>query len=152
MVKVKYRTRIFADQYFLDTILSDFSLLRKLMYIKAASKDHPTTHNIMLTEDADLLVGVGVLRLHAAFKRIPLPSFLGNEPDEIARNVKVAIHLTDSEPYRTVILTSPGKLSEYEENQHFRGMKTISAKADVDAKELINQYFQEFSNARDSAR
>ena len=127
------------------------------MIIKSSSEQHTKEHNVILEDDFnhnDLKVALRESLLDeenilCAIKPKPLPDFLKNETEEISRNVRYGIYLTNERPFIAGILTSSEKEQEYLENRHYEGITaSVIIRRGQTAIDLINKLYKEFELAR----
>jgi hypothetical protein len=161
MVKVRYKARLFSDQYFILWLKENENVdltLSHLTFIKASSKLYRKEHNVLFHVDAKKLIDSGIVnqnKLEASFKCVTIPNFLVDEDEELSRNVRYAIFLSSDTArgnYESVILTSPEKKEEYLKNKHYNTIKSVTIKDGEDAVELIKSYFKEFERERQTER
>ncbi|MBW2975121.1 hypothetical protein KY366_05380 [Candidatus Woesearchaeota archaeon] len=121
------------------------SLLTKLMYINAKSKDHTRQHNVISKKMFNKILedNKSMCRdlLRASFYDIDEPEIECIE-DEKERVVKYAIDLASTVPFKSIILTTPEKEEEYLENEHYKNVKEITVKSGDEAIRLINSFWE----------
>jgi len=163
MVKVKYSHRILCDRFFLDWLLAQqkarkHELLRRLMMIKASSKDHCKIHNVILDEEYNhpdlkkmIQENVKIIdNIKGAVKSLPSPDFLKDEKDNYSRNIRFAVRLTHTRPYNAVIFTSKPHVEAYLKNSHFINLTgSVIIKSDEEAALLIDTYYRSFESERE---
>lgn len=165
MVKVDYKYRLLCDKEFLNYVLNlnpelRKEILRTLMLIKSSSLYHTRYHNLILTEefqDVQLQAlitqrGIDIENIKGAIKAVDSPEFINSEADPISKNVRYGIYLTNSNPYRTCILTSTKFEEFYKKNEHMNGVSTVIIKSGDDALLLLRAFYREFSYQRNLLR
>ena len=158
MVKVTYAQRILCDSDFLEWLANQpekEQLLKKLMYIKASSLDHRQKHNLILDSEGKKCRAnpkINQKYLGGAFKGEENPKFLEVHQDDISKNIIFAIYLTNSKPYYCIFLTAEGKEDQYKSNEHFNPIKRVQIMSGDDAKNMINNFYRAFCNAREKER
>lgn len=154
MARVRYPGRILADKEFIQWLIENNKLaFLRLTHIKASSIDHRGEHNIILKNQADEILELGLIKSHTlkgAFKRKTLPEEIVEvHNNEIDQQVVYAIMLASKNPYfKAYILTTKEKAQEYEASSHYQNLKTIEVKAEEDALELIESFWRKFTYAR----
>lgn len=157
LTKVKYTARILADAEFVEWLIAhDKTYFFKLTHIKASSIECKKEHNIMLEEDVQKILSTGKIKetnLRAAFKGIPVPkeisSKLTNKVDQL---VVFAIVLATKTPFKSYIFTTKNKIEQYKSSLHFANIKSVSIKEEIDAVGVIDSFWNDFRNQRDSFR
>jgi hypothetical protein len=163
MVRVRYDRRLLFDadavNYLLglDDLKLRADIFRNLMYVKASSKEHKRSHNLILQEEYEKLKlsdsQKDIVRQALCVTDGPEFLFLFDE-DLVSKNVIFSISLASHTPFQTTIVTSPTKKAEYEKNQHYEPvpLKTVNVKGADDAIRLINQYAKEYFYQRQCSR
>ena len=147
MPSTKYESRLIADYNFYEEVIKKNPLLlRKLTYINANSIGHKRISNIIPKKifNKILINNPHLPRslLRSAFHDLEVEELESIE-DETERIIKYAIHITEETPHKSTILTSKTRVGEYQENQHYKGVKEIDVKCEDDAKELIERYWKQ---------
>lgn len=159
MVRVLFDTRILCDSSFMNWALKQTArtnIIKQLMRIKSNSKDFKGEHNHILDFDFKELTKEKVTEGHfirAAVKEVTLPHFLdGISEDFITKRIRYAIWLANKPPCNTHILTSPEKKCEYENNQHLKGMSSVTVCAGNEALAAIDRLWRLFVYKRELSR
>jgi len=157
MVKVEFERRFLADPVFFDTIVAEPILGTKLMHIKASSKKHPKTHNVILDVHADKVIekhSLSSSKVSACFHQESQPKELVQENGDISLLIRFAIYLSSKPPYTPVtILTTKEREQAILKNPHLEGIRSsVIVKSGTDAKMSIGVYFREYTHAKNSLR
>ncbi len=122
-------------------------LIEQFMRINSNSKQHKKNHIVISKKSFQEILNNNpeVAKypevLSSALRKIDLPEEIEAEENEITRNVEYAIYLSSISPFGTVILTTAERLKEYESNERYDGMKSITALADEQALLLIKDFY-----------
>lgn len=134
-------------------------LLSYLIYVKATSKEWKKQHSTLLESEAKLILGdnkIDERYLGGAFKIVPDPVLTGmatgTTTDSTTKTILYGIKLTDDPPYKSYILTCPEDQSKYEANDHLKRVTTVQIVSGEAARKIIQNFFAEFSRAREISR
>lgn len=158
MTKTSFPFRLVFDYEFYDKVIKENAktnpqdrpgLLTKLMYVNSNSKEYGRRHNIMsmktfnkiLTDNSSMSKSL----LRASFYPSENSSEIEVIDDEIERNIKYAIDLASSYPYKTIILTTLANEKKYLTNSHYAGVKEISVKSGNESLILLNDFWDSCS-------
>ena len=127
MTDGNFPARFVIDEHFVSHLLKDKTLavttFSKLTQIHTKSSQHPFCHNIIFDESFKACIKGKEIRGQAilgAAHPIPIPDFLREEKDPYAKLIRYSISIVDKIPRRIIILTSPEKQKDYENNQHYK--------------------------------
>lgn len=154
MPSVCFSHRLFFDKDFYNTIVKGDAksnerpnLLIKLMNINSRSKEHRREHNTISHRTFDNILqankSLSWETLRASIYPLNEPTDIEAIEDEIVRNIKHAIELISQPPFKTIIMTSDTKKSEYETNPHYvNAPRTVTLLSGQDCVDFINDYFK----------
>lgn len=149
MPSVRFSARLVFDRHFVNDvkekrITSSPLIFHQLMKINDRAKGLSRTHNVMSKKVFGSILdenpNMPRIVLKAAFFPIEEEAF-EDIPDEVERNIKIAIDLLEEEPHRTIIMTSEDMVPTYTGNPHFIGVKEIDVKAGSEAVAILEAFF-----------
>jgi len=164
MVKLEYDNRLLCDVAFLNSLRNlnareKAELVHKMLYIRTSSKQYKKEHIVVLKSSVPYILPELAAKENfgISFFSMDDPEFLESEADQICRTLKFASYLTSQPPYRCVILTDPETKQKYLENDHYKTnrentLRSVRILAGEEALNLINTYFRDFENLRQSTR
>ncbi len=156
-IEVDYDYLIVLDNHFLSWIKKVphwESIFKQLMYINNYSV-RKKKQIFLLHSQSELAFPNGSQNqyIRASYRAIEDPSYLSSfGEDIITKNIIFSIDVASDKPYRCYIFTSPEKLKDYSENEHYIKTKSISVKGGDEAIKIIGRYFDQFCSAKELAR
>ena len=151
MPSVQYRSRILVDEGFIRWLIEkDKTAFLKLTYIKSSSIDARGEHNIMIEEDGQKIImqTPSIIRetnLRAAFKGKEIPNEIKKvHTNKFDQMIVFAIAIATERPFSTYLLTTKKDSPSYLSSSHFKGVRSISVKAEEEALQVIHVLWNEF--------
>ncbi|OYT56657.1 MAG: hypothetical protein B6U68_02985 [Candidatus Aenigmarchaeota archaeon ex4484_14] len=161
MISIEYEYRILCDPHFFSWLKTNKTkdktadILFKLLRIKSSSAHHKKEHNVILERDYKKLEQNGILKriesvrelynvFRGAVKPVQEEDFLNEYEDPISKRVVYAIYLSNKRPFKTVIFTDPEHESKYHDNEHFKGVKSVTVVSGDVAIDKINKLNNKF--------
>jgi hypothetical protein len=148
MVATKFPSRLLFDKSFYEfgkTYKISPRIPVMLMKISTESRPYKRCHNVMSKKIFDtILKNSNISRefLRIWYYPIDIEEY-ENIEDEIERNIKLAIELSEEFPEVTHIIVGDEETkNKYEDNPHFKNVSTISVLCGDKAVNLIKNYFE----------
>ena len=151
MTDGNFPARFVIDDYFIRDILKNrelaVTIIRKLNHIHTKSTHHPFRHNIIFDESFKKSIDDKQIRGQAILgiaHPISIPDFLKDETNFYSKVIRYSISIADKLPRKIIILTSPDKQKEYENNPHYRdndvkrAIKIVSSSLAIEFIDLVS--------------
>lgn len=153
MPRTSFHYRFVVCRSFFDEVMKGIdnqpksSVFQALMFVSINSQEYKKSHNLMSKRIRDDLIALNPhLRaeyIKASLNQISEPESIEVIDDEVVRNIKYAIELSetnDKKLQHICILVGDSKKEEYSKSPHLKEISNVIIKSGSEAEQLVEDY------------